>query len=235
MGVVLYEGPSRIEPQTEIVVVLTGLNSKSRNTKTGPMAQTWILNKNIPPIDALRTGADSAVCGKCPLRGIGGCYVNVGQAPYQVFRTYKKGSYTHKLRLGTVPPEMGIRIGTYGDPTAVPIEVWRPLYSNIFNFWTGYTHHWDDPNNQDYKNFCMASVETEEQMLVAKSLGWRTFRTLPVGAEWHRQEEICPATVNNKVTCAKCRICNGVRAPSDTRRDVVIVAHGAKAKNVHNK
>ena len=46
-----------------------------------------------------------------------------------------------------------IRLGSYGDPAAVPIEIWDNLCSVAANY-TGYTHQWAtcDPN---LKNYCM--------------------------------------------------------------------------------
>ena len=41
----------------------------SNNSKTGDMPQTWILVKNVNPIEAVNTGADKLICGDCKHRG----------------------------------------------------------------------------------------------------------------------------------------------------------------------
>jgi uncharacterized metal-binding protein len=61
-----------MKPNTVIIhedqyrkVYLTGLKTKSTNIKTGPMKQVSILVKDIHPVEAVRTGADSVICGDC--------------------------------------------------------------------------------------------------------------------------------------------------------------------------
>ena len=60
-GFIIYEGRSAID-RAPIVVILTGLKP-SKNSKTGAMLQTWILRADMHPLEALRTGADRAICG----------------------------------------------------------------------------------------------------------------------------------------------------------------------------
>ena len=67
-GVVVYQGPSQIDG-APIVVIMTGLNGKSRNAKTGDLVATWILRADKKPTDAVQSGADSSICGACPHRG----------------------------------------------------------------------------------------------------------------------------------------------------------------------
>ena len=43
-GAILYCGPSLLDG-SPIIVVITGLSGRSTNTKTGKMAQTWILRR----------------------------------------------------------------------------------------------------------------------------------------------------------------------------------------------
>jgi hypothetical protein len=62
-----WRGPSLVDG-SPVVLLLSGLSSDSTNPKTGPMAQSWILRADMPPHVAVKTGADEAVCGKCPLR-----------------------------------------------------------------------------------------------------------------------------------------------------------------------
>ena len=67
-GAILYEGPSALDG-APIVVIVTGLARKSTNAKTGALLQTWILRSDMHPIDAVRSGADSSICGDCRHRG----------------------------------------------------------------------------------------------------------------------------------------------------------------------
>ena len=50
----------------------------SRNPKTGPMVQLWILRADVHPMEAISTGTDSSICGGCKHRGANGrersCY-----------------------------------------------------------------------------------------------------------------------------------------------------------------
>src|SRR5512145_2281288 len=68
IGLVLYEGPSRITGEP-IVVILTGLVRPSKNQKTGPMLQCWILRRDMNPIKAGERGKATltAICGVCAL------------------------------------------------------------------------------------------------------------------------------------------------------------------------
>ena len=65
--IVAWRGPSAIDG-TPVMLVLTGLRRPSTNSKTGPMVQSWILREDMHPLEAVKTGADSSICGSCPLR-----------------------------------------------------------------------------------------------------------------------------------------------------------------------
>src|SRR5277367_4190888 len=75
---VVYRGPSMLGGGAPIVAILTGTHGRSHNSKTGGMAQLWILP------------ADVAVCGSCPLRPSGGgevtCYVRTFQGPLSTWK-----------------------------------------------------------------------------------------------------------------------------------------------------
>src|SRR6185436_15195318 len=93
-GVVLYEGPSRIDKQP-IVVIAIGLNDPSTNSKTGGMIQVYILRSDVSPLEALRTGKDVSICGACVLRPKSfdgtkwkgrSCYVRVDTGPTVIWK-----------------------------------------------------------------------------------------------------------------------------------------------------
>ena len=68
-GYILFEGQSMIDGQ-DIVMIATGFDKGSKNSKTGSMIQTWILCKDIDPREANKLGLDYSICGDCKLRGV---------------------------------------------------------------------------------------------------------------------------------------------------------------------
>jgi hypothetical protein len=238
-GVVLWEGPSEFDG-APLVVVLVGLNDASTNRKTGAMLQTYILRADMSPVAARRVGLDSSYCGTCPHRsplagGDGGCYVNWGQGPRSVQAAYARGVYPRVSleAAATLVRESGrgLRIGTAGDPGAVPAIVWEIL-APAASFRTGYTHAWR--TRADLRGLVMASVDSREERETAQAAGWATFRVVPLGEEPARirGEAQCPASAEagKRVTCATCPIaCNGARGAVIGR---AIVAHGATARRI---
>ena len=67
-NLLIYDGPSAIDG-APIVAILTGLANASRNIGTGDMLQVYIIRSDIMPEAARHTGADSSICGTCPMRG----------------------------------------------------------------------------------------------------------------------------------------------------------------------
>lgn len=224
-GWVIFEGLSAIDSGIPIIVVVT---PDSRNVKTGPMWQSWILLRDVSPMDGLahRSGADRAICGDCVHRGVDGfrsCYVNVAWAPMQVWHAYKRGDYRPGL-----PEVCGpIRLGAYGDPAAVALHVWTLLLGRQLRpAWTGYTHLWRtcDPRFQRY---LMASVDSWEEANRAQDLGWRTYRVRRVDEGLRLAEIVCPASdeAGHRVTCLQCRLCmGGGRAGA---KSIAIYPHGS--------
>lgn len=237
-GAVFYEGPSRIDG-SPIVGIVTW---DSRNRKTGDMAQTWILRQDMHPAEAINTGADDAICGACPLRGIidqakqvnrqRSCYVNVYQAPLMVWHAYQRGSYPllsakHIKNL----IDLGLRYGSYGDPVAIPMRYWKRLAVMCHGKSAGYTHQWKNRRFAAWSKLIMASTHTEEENNLAHSLGWRTFRTVPSADHRTDLEIHCPASDagGHSASCDRCGACNGRRGMEDQRKSVCIVSHGKAA------
>ena len=224
-GYVLWEGPSQLDGQTPIICVLT---PHSRNAKTGDAAQTWILARDTAPMDAVRSGADHAVCGNCVHRQLRTCYVEVWQAPANVWKAYHQGNYpaADSTTLRRILRNRVLRIGAYGDPAAVPLAVWDEVVPFARKA-LGYTHQW----RRDVRlaRYCMASVDNLAEREEAKALGFRTFRTR--GADSPRlqhQEAACPAAKESGklIQCVDCCYCD-VRSGGG---DVSIVVHGARAR-----
>jgi hypothetical protein len=249
-GVILYEGPSELDG-SPIVVIAIGLNNKSKNSKTGGMIQTYILRSDVSPIGAIREGKDESICGDCELRGTvevmtkgkfkgqkrnrkRKCYVNVGQGPTTVWKTYKRGGYPrltpgcYHFGLPLFSKRL-VRLGTYGDPAAAPQYVWQYTLQDTTG-WTGYTHQWRDPRFAYLKQWCMASASTEDDAVDARVEGWRTFRVaMPKHKPKYAWEAVCPASAEagKKLTCEVCLACHGTAR--GVRGAIVIQAHGGFA------
>lgn len=196
------------------------------------MIQTWILRQDQPPIEAIKNDDDKSVCGDCPLRGTGAgksraCYVNVGQAPTNVWKAYRDGGYRSLSEL-RIFAGRAVRLGSYGDPAAVPIHVVADI-AGVATGHTGYTHQWRTCD-QRLREYCMASADCIDDYVAAKRLGWRVFRVRPTG-EFDRadSEAVCPASAEQgfKLTCDQCLACSGVSG--GRRGDVVVSVHGSAA------
>jgi len=233
-GAVLYRGPSMLDG-APIIAIATGLAGKSRNTKTGALIHTWIIREDVSPNAAINSGDDASICGDCPHRGTiadgknvdRSCYVLTYQAPLVVFKAYHRGIYPAAADLAAIGRGRRIRVGSYGDPAAVPFAIWEALTSECDGS-TGYTHQWR--RFPELAGLCMASCDTESDRIHAKVLGFRTFRVRSPGDPTMNREVICPASreANYKSSCAACLACGGHAAKA--RADIVIVAHGAASK-----
>jgi hypothetical protein len=231
-GYVIFEGNSQIDG-SPIEAIMTGISGGSANTKTGSMLQTWILRSDISPMDAAKTGLDSAICGNCPHRwhlakenGQARCYVNIGQAPQSVWKAYKAGKYPalDLVDLGIVVLNKNVRFGSYGDPFAVPCIVWDAIRFNCAGY-TGYTHQWHRKEAAEYRPFLMASVDNTFENLAAVDMGWRTFR-VTIGNEDTTGSILCPASkqAGAKTTCGSCLLCGGADKKA---KNIFIPDHGS--------
>ena len=222
---ILYKGPSLLDKKP-IVVIAT---YSDRNTKTGKVVQTYILREDINPLEASKIGADYSICGNCTMRGIPTndpkrkiaknrrCYVNLGQGVLIVWKAYKRGVYKFgdSVLMGR---NRFIRIGTYGDPAAVPKYVWDNLLSES-QTWTAYTHqkNWSP-------EICMQSADSYDQALKHWKAGRRTFRVIQNIDELDKQNEtLCPASkeAGRRVQCVACKLCRG----SSKAKSIAIVEH----------
>tara|TARA_R110002153_G_scaffold24672_1_gene78561 strand:+ start:851 stop:1600 length:750 start_codon:yes stop_codon:yes gene_type:complete len=234
---VIYDGPSLIDGKPIVAIAQV----KSSNRKTGDMVQTWILRSDIDPISASRTGEDVSICGDCPHKGkpsdkdkgwaVGrSCYVNLLFAPNGVYKAYNRGSYPIAAGHGAIRAiglGLGVRLGSYGDPAAVPEYVWRSLTSAA-EYVTAYTH-----GENTMADMVMTSADNAQQAQIAwdKPIPERTFRVVSSIDKLIKGKEIlCPASEEAKemsgkaVTCAACKLCGG---NSVKAKSIAIVAHGA--------
>lgn len=225
---ILWEGPSLLTG-APIVAILTGLNSPSMNPKTGPMLQAWVIRQDIGPMDAKRDNLDDAICGDCALRGHGGidsaCYVTVWFGPQNVYRAYRRDVYDRRTLADVRATVAGkhLRITAYGDPAAVPYDVWQNVLTTAGG-WVGYTHQHAtcDPR---LRWLLMASVENARDAADAHARGWRTFRARRSVDDVDAGEVTCPASdeAGHRVTCQTCQLCRGSSRPA---KSIAIIAHG---------
>lgn len=185
----------------------------SSNRKTGPMIQTWIMNKETK---------EGGACNDCTSLDL--CYVFQGKISIQ--KKMKRDGY-EEIQVNL--EKKRVRVGTYGDPTVFPLKVWEDL--NIKKH-TGYTHMWRLPHVQEYKPFLMASVETLESYHLAKELGWKAFyNMLDVYLGLVSIEQVlnetsmlqCPNTTH-EISCYDCLLCD----PKKGGKDIYINPHGGR-------
>lgn len=234
-GRILYEGKSRIDG-APIVAIITGLDGRVSNGKTGSMAQTWILRQDVAPAAATLSGEDESVCGDCVHRtrdGLGTCYVNPAWGPNAIWEYYRAGSYgriTPRDR-AWVRDSFHVRFGAYGDPVAVRPWVWRSIMPTDPEDSTGYTHLWRRWRlARPYKDFLMASVESQAEALEAQAKGWRPFLVVPLNRPVPKGYAWCPSDALNprrKVQCQNCGLCSGARGGVEP---VAIYVHGKAAQ-----
>ena len=228
---VIYKGQSLLDGKP-IVAIAT---YSDRNTKTGKVLQTYIIRADISPLEASKSGEDFSICGDCKFRGTPttdpvrkqavkrDCYVNLGQGPTIVFKSYMRGVYPMAnnradrtdLGFGRV-----VRIGTYGDPAAVPSWVWDQLL-------TGCESHLAYSHQSGFRpDIAMQSADTEAQAVAHWKNGARTFRVITdIGDLVKGKEILCPASkeAGRRVQCNACKLCGGTSIKAS--KSIAIVQH----------
>ena len=236
-GYVIYSGPSLLDGQPIVAVAIT----KSGNTKTANMVQTYILRADIDPRDANRTGADYSICGTCPHRGTPqpdkasglaanrSCYVVIGQGPVIVYKGLQRGIYpaaNGHAAIAALGAGRMVRLGTYGDPAAVPSYIWESLTSQAAGH-TAYSHQAATAGAEFRPDMFMRSADSEAEARDAWAAGQRTFRVIRAAGDVVKGAEIlCPASeeAGKRTTCERCGLCGGA---SIAAKSIAIVVHGA--------
>ena len=226
---IIYKGPSLLDGKP-IVVIATFSN---RNTKTGAVVQTYIFRSAINPLEASKTGEDFSICGDCTMRGevttdpkrkqakARRCYVNLGQGVLIVYKSFLRGVYQtadNTADRNTIGRGRFVRIGTYGDPAAVPADVWTDLLAEAPTF-TAYAHQsgWRP-------DIAMQSADNRAQAIAHWKAGRRTFRVIADLGELDKANEaLCPASkeAGRRVQCTACKLCKG----SSKGKSIAIVEH----------
>lgn len=234
-GFVFYDGPSMLDGAPIVGIAIL----RSDNSKTGDMVQTYILRADQHPLDAIASGEDASICGDCMHRGDIAtgrkrtCYVNVGQSVASIFGAWTRGAYP------LVSPADGarmladrvIRIGSYGDPAAIPAAHWRALIAHAAGH-TGYSHQWRQAHAQALRDIVMASADSPRDRDIARAMGWRTFTVRTADQPLAAREIACPASPEggNRRQCIDCQACDGA-GDNAARASVSIVVHGAMARH----
>ena len=224
-GLIMYEGASLLDG-APIVVVAT---LASANAKTGDMVQTWIIRTDLAPVEAVKSGQDAAICGACPHRPSlnGACYVNVGQAPSSIYKSFLKGNYAKFNAVDHAHLLQGraIRFGAYGDPAAAPVNVWAEM-AELASLTTGYTHQRAHKAfNSALLDYVMLSADTPRQALAAHAQGLRTFRVRTEDSPLLENEIECLSD-SKGLNCIDCGLCDSATAEQVS---IAVTIHGAKA------
>ena len=236
----IYRGPSLIDGQPIVVVAVVS----DRNRKTGAVVQTYIMLEDIDPRDASKNGADYSICGECPMRGEvttdplrkqaknRACYVKLYQGVLITWRHYKAGGYRTALghdEIAAIGAGRVVRLGTYGDPAAVPSWLWDSLLADSTAH-TAYSHQSGMPGADFRPDLYMVSADSEAQARATWSKGQRTFRVVKSVSDIVKGEEIlCPASkeAGARVQCTTCRLCGGASVKA---KSIAIPDHGPLAK-----
>ena len=224
-GFILYDGASVLDG-APIVVIAT---LETSNAKTGAMVQTWIIRSDIEPHQAIKSGEDESVCGNCPQRHYtgGACYVMTHQAPLSCITVAIRRDSIQHITLTSTPTFYRVahlRLGAYGDPAAVPFDVFEPLV-RLASVHTGYTHQIAHKNfDRRYLLLCQVSADTPKQALKYQAQGAKTFRVaLPDDTLFDNEIECL--SDSKGIQCIDCGLCDG------QSKNIAIVVHGQRKNN----
>jgi len=244
-GVTLRIGPSDLTGDEIATIVVL----KSGNRKTGNVIQVYYIPTAQNPIQAVKSGLDTAVCGSCPLKPSESnvCYVRKFHGPGRVYDTFKNNRYpliddllpALQQQVMEILASKPIRLGAWGDPAA-DVESSQRLAKIGGRDTLSYTHQWRTV--PELKPFAMASVDSADEYVEAKQAGWRTYRHQSLdrleyhsggrfidihSKEWnggYQSEILCPNTTH-KIQCVDCGLCNGANGRNG--KDIVVASIGA--------
>jgi hypothetical protein len=209
----------------------------SQNSKIGLgfVIQTYHFSKE--QITNLDLKLDKTNCLNCPFSyssndaRSGKCYTHKGMQRMGLNSMLKRLNVLYmngaieafnlskfKLFAASIPKVDLCRYGAYGEPSLLPLQVFETFDSYKR---TGYTHAW---RLFDIGKYLMASVHTDEEMKLAKSKGYRTFRVIEELETVNSNEINCPASKESgkKATCVTCRLCKGF---DEKIKDIYILQH----------
>ena len=211
----------------EAWIIATNTRRASGNRKTGDCIQIW----SIPTAGLY--GTQSHVCGSCPLLparegGEGGCYVSKLHLTH-IARSAAAGHYEPWDGDTSLFRPQFVRFGAWGDPCLLPLALVERI-AGACRGWTGYTHEWRRPANQEHRRFFMASIHTEAEAREAEALRWRWFAAPFAGDDpttWTTHAAQCPhQSSQGRIQCRDCGLCDGTA--SATRPSIYNLPHGPK-------
>jgi len=239
---VAYRGHSEIDGEP-VIAVLSCIQKVSGTKKTGDVIQVSFLRADLDPNQAAVTGSDHSVCGDCRHRHVnnGTCYVP--RHKYEAWTSYQHTqgipadltAACEAIRLSNVP----VRVGSVGDPSAVPLSVVQALVEAAREPRTGqchhlcYTHRWREVTDPSaWAQIAMASVDSPEEQSAAQSLGFRTYRCKAAWEPLLPGEVVCPGSheAGEIMTCAQCLLCSGAGPGARRGKNLVIDVHGSGGK-----
>lgn len=228
-GLVVWKGRSLLAPHKPIVLILTGLTNPTRNPKNGPMVQSWVLVQKDHPVDALNTGSDRSICGDCPFRkqedGSRGCYTNP-MSFSSVWRAWKAGNYRDVTPLEAARALRGrrLRLGSYGDPCAVPLAVWQTLVRVVgAGNHSGYTSQWRKADRR-FARILMASTRSPQETREAEARGYRAYEAVDTEVHPVRTGSVLCPHYSRGIQCFNCGLCAGTTSKA---KSIYAPIHGA--------
>ena len=229
-----YENGAIIWSDWNVVAIAT---TESDNVKTGPMIQIWLIDRNLHPVESIRSGKDSTLqCAGCPFASGAGCYVS----PLPLMAIWRKFQRNEYPTLSFFSPEWqtfwkgkAVRFGAYGNPSLLPLPVVESIAKLALKH-TGYFHNWKEMSVAEaraYGRFFMASTEPWN-VQKASALGLRTFTVFPEGTQPESVGIECLAD-SKGLTCTQCGLCDGTERSAKRSvplPSVWIRVHGYKTK-----
>ena len=194
-------------------LVITCIIKASSNDKTGDLIQTYLIDKKLMHEETVNFGSK---CLECAM--LSKCYVNKDKLSVRnALKRLESDSKTTSYELVSFDEalkhlkkaEKGLRLGTYGDPSILPLSDIEKLV-NVSRMHTGYTHFWREIPTK-YSRFLMASTECNADDLFSESLGYRAFRVLLKDKKEHTINDNFIECLNSShdKTCLECKLCNG--------------------------
>jgi hypothetical protein len=258
----IYDGVSQLDRRSRIICVMSNCqtNNEDWNIKTGDMIQTYIIMRDVHPQVAIDQLLDGCICGNCThrkrrkrhtrtakVKDVRTCYVNIGKGTAAVWESFQKGNIpiVSSTVAATIQLVAGkkLRMGTYGDPVAVPFPIWGDMLRYELGH-TGYTHQWRMPIAKPFRGVLQASCDSYIDRWEAKQAGWGTFLVRPHDGyidkrhtAYARGAKQCPSDpfinemramrnmLKMHTTCDTCPA--SLRCDGDS--DIVIRAHGSAA------
>ena len=252
-GYVLYEGPSQFDGSSIVVILgRPGTNAKTGsmwqtwilNASMKPSEAAALgLDASVCGDCPLRPFAVREAKARGEKRVP--CYVVLVQAPRAIFDGYQRGIYpritpeqARKLLAERIVPRkrgrarhrhapygirQSVRLGSYGDPAAVPFEIWERLGVGTGEFSPpGYTHGWlregFDVRQLDYLMASIDPISADQAEALPENA--RTYRVIRSGDTLATNEIECPS--KRGVQCADCLLCAG---SSKRAKNIAILAH----------